>query len=188
MERWVKGLNLDKEKVLNIYDAMMDKYPDFKELQVLTNEEMSDHNHHHDHKHESHEHENYKESDGFINKILVTITNFLSKIFPNSHNHSYDPHFWTDMLYAEYMVEVIYDKLVETIPDPDDVKKVEMRKNADKYIENLRSLDRQFKSTVSLAEDKTIFFGAPFALWCFISSTTSNTTKIDGSISVEQVE
>lgn len=192
MEPWVKGLNLEKDKVLNIYDAMMKKYPDFKELQVLTSEEMSDHDHHHDHNHEGHEHETYKESSNFLDKILLFFTNLLSKIFPHSHNHSYDPHFWTNMLYAEYMVEVIYDKLVETIPDPDDLKKVEMRKNADEYIKDLRSLDIQFKSVTSLAEDKTIFFGAPFAFFYFtnryeldyILTYSTCSTEIDPSILV----
>lgn len=192
METWVKGLNLEDEKVLNIYDAMMEKYPDFKELQVLTNEEMADHDHHHDNIHEEHKHENYKESSGFLDKILITLTNFISKLFPHTHHHSYDPHFWTDMLYAEYMVEVIYDKLVEVIPDPDDVKKVEMRKNADNYIANLRSLDKQFKSVTTLAEDKTIFFGAPFAFFYFtnryeldyILTYSTCSTEIDPSILV----
>ena len=192
METWVKGLNLDKEKVLNIYDAMMDKYPDFKELQVLTTEEMSDHDHHHDHNHDDHKHETYKESNNIFDKVLSFVTDMIEKIFPHSHNHSYDPHFWTDMLYAEYMVEVIYDKLIEVIPDPDNVKKVEMRKNADRYIENLRSLDTQFKSVTSLAVDKTIFFGAPFAFFYFtnryeldyILTYSTCSTEIDPSILV----
>ena len=192
METWVKGLNLEDDKVLNIYDAMMDKYPDFKKLQVLTTEEMSDHDHHHDYNHDDHEHENYKESNNFFDKVLSFVTDMIGKIFPHSHNHSYDPHFWTNMLYAEYMVEVIYDKLVEVVPDPDNVKKVQMRKNADRYIENLRSLDTQFKSVTSLAEDKTIFFGAPFAFFYFtnryeldyILTYSTCSTEIDPSILV----
>lgn len=192
METWAKNLNLDDDKVLNIYDAMMEKYPDFKELQILNAEELKDHSHSDSHSHDGHEHENYKDSDNFIDKILVFFTNIISTIFPHSHTHSYDPHFWTDMLYAEYMVEVIYDKLIEVIPDPDNTKKIEMEKNKDEYIQDLRSLDTQFMSVVSQAEDKTIFFGAPFAFYYFtnrygldyVLTYSTCSTEIDPSILV----
>ena len=197
MEPWVSTLNLKEEKVLNIYEGMLEKYEDFKELQTIENEDIYDHEHkhedehNHDHDHD-HEHDSYEQSDNFLDKILVTITNFLSLIFPHEHNHSYDPHFWTDMKYAEYMVEVIYDKLVEVIPDPYETKKIEMRKNADAYISNLRCLDRQFKSVVSLAQDKTIFFGSPFAFYYFterygldyVLTYSTCSTEIDPSILV----
>lgn len=192
METWAKNLNLDDDKVLNIYDAMMEKYPDFKELQILNAEELKDHSHSDSHSHDGHEHENYKDSDNFIDKILVFFTNIISTIFPHSHTHSYDPHFWTDMLYAEYMVEVIYDKLIEIIPDPDNTKKIEMEKNKDEYIQDLRSLDTQFMSVVSQADDKTIFFGAPFAFYYFtnrygldyVLTYSTCSTEIDPSILV----
>lgn len=192
METWAKNLNLDDDKVLNIYDAMMEKYPDFKELQILNAEELKDHSHSDSHSHDGHEHENYKDSDNFIDKILVFFTNFISTIFHHSHTHSYDPHFWTDMLYAEYMVEVIYDKLIEVIPDPDNTKKIEMEKNKNEYIQDLRSLDTQFMSVVFQAEDKTIFFGAPFAFYYFtnrygldyVLTYSTCSTEIDPSILV----
>ena len=195
MEPWVSGLNLDENKVLNIYEAMLDKYEDFRELQTIQNEDINDHEHKHEHNHNhdhDHEHGSYEESDNFLDKVLVTITNFLSLIFPHEHHHSYDPHFWTDMLYAEYMVEVIYDRLALVIPDPYDTKKIEMRKNADAYISDLRCLDRQFKSVASLASDKTLFFGSPFAFYYFterykldyVLTYATCSTEIDPSILV----
>lgn len=194
MEPWANDLNLEEEKVLNIYEAMIAKYEDFEELHVLESDDLVDQeHHHHDHDHDhDHNHDSYKDSDNFIDKILVKITNFLSLLFPHNHSHSYDPHFWTDMLYAEYMVEVIYDSLALKIPDPDGTKRIEMRKNADAYISDLRCLDTQFKSIASQAEDKTLFFGAPFAFYYFtyryeleyVLTYSTCSTEIDPSILV----
>ena len=193
MEPWVDGLNLSEDKKLNIYDAMIEKYPDFKELQILQNDELINQEHSHDHSSDhNHSHDSYKDSDNFFDKILLKLTNFITLLFPHSHSHSYDPHFWTNMKYAEYMVEVIYDSLVENIPDPDGIKQVEMRKNADAYISDLRCLDTQFMSVVNQAEDKTLFFGAPFAFYYFtqrygleyVLTYATCSTEIDPSILV----
>lgn len=193
MEPWVDDLNLSEDKKLNIYDAMIEKYPDFKELQVLQNDELINQEHSHDHSSDhNHSHDSYKDSDNFFDKILLKLTNFITLLFPHSHSHSYDPHFWTNMKYAEYMVEVIYDSLVENIPDPDGIKQVEMRKNADAYISDLRCLDTQFMSVVNQAEDKTLFFGAPFAFYYFtqrygleyVLTYATCSTEIDPSILV----
>ena len=195
MEPWVKGLNLEKEKVLNVYEAMINKYEDFKELQVLQGDSINNHEHKHEdghnHDHE-HEHGRYQESNNFFDRIFITITNFMKILFPHSHNHSYDPHFWTNMLYAEYMVEVIYDKLIECIPDPYKNKQEIMLENKNEYISDLRCLDEQFKSVSELAEDKTIFFGSPFAFYYFterynldyVLTYSTCSTEIDPSILV----
>lgn len=195
MEPWVKSLNLKEEQIFNIYDAMIKKYPDFKDLQVLDQDSLVDHEHKHGHDHDhdtSHNHDSYKDSDNFIDKLLVKLANFLDLIFPHEHNHSYDPHFWTNMLYAEYMVEVIYDVLVERMPDPDGNKRVYMRENANRYIDDLRCLDRQFRSVATQAEDKTLFFGAPFAFYYFtyrydldyVLTYSTCSTEVDPSILV----
>lgn len=191
METWVDDLNLDKDKTLNIYEAMCEKYQDFKELQTLQVDDLKHHDHDHDHGHD-HSEESYKDSDNLIDQILLKIMNFLTLIFPHHHSHSYDPHFWTNMKYSEYMVEVIYDALAEKVPDPDGTKKVEMRKNADAYIDDLRCLDRQFMSISENAEDKTLFFGAPFAFYYFtnryeldyVLTYSTCSTEIDPSILV----
>ncbi len=196
MEPWAKGLGLDKNKVLNLYDAMIEKYDDFEELQILQSEDLVNHEHTHDDNHnhtgDSHQHNSYKEGNNFFEKILVKLTNFISLIFPHKHSHKYDPHFWTDMKYAEYMVEVIYDALEEKINDPYGTIKKEMRKNADAYIDDLRCLDRQFRSVAEQAEDKTLFFGSPFAFYYFtiryevdyVLTYATCSTEIDPSILV----
>ena len=196
MEPWAKGLGLKKDKVLNLYDAMVEKYDDFKELQILQSKDLVNHEHthndNHNHTGDSHQHNSYKESNNLFDKLLVKLTNFISLIFPHKHSHKYDPHFWTNMKYAEYMVEVIYDALFEKISDPYDVIKKEMRLNADAYIEDLRCLYRQLKSVASQAEDKTLFFGSPFAFYYFtiryevdyVLTYATCSTEIDPSILV----
>ena len=192
MEPWVKGLDLEKSKVLNIYDALLE-YEDFEELQNLQADDVNHHEHQHDdgHNHD-HSHNNYKESNNLLDGILIWLTNILSYIFPHEHNHSYDPHFWTNMLYAQYMVEVIYDKLVEVIPDPDNTKVMEMEKNKDAYINQLRILDEKFMKVSNHAKDKTIFFGSPFAFYYFtkryeldyVLTYSTCSTEIDPSLIV----
>lgn len=193
MEPWVDGLDLPEEMVFNIYEAMVEKYEDFEELQNLQADEITDHEHKHDHGHNhSHEHNDYQKADNFLDAMLVWITNFLSYIFPHEHNHAYDPHFWTNMLYAEYMVEVIFDKLKETIPDPDNTKIPEMEINKNNYIKELRRLDKEFMKVSSLAKDKTLFFGSPFAFYYFtnryeldyVLTYSTCSTEIDPSILV----
>lgn len=178
MEPWVKTLNLSKEKVLNIYDAMCKKYSDFKDLGVISQND--------DHKHEHHHNSSI---NNFFEGLIERINEWFEKIFPHDH-HEYDPHFWTNMLYAEYMVEVIYDRLIEVIPDPDGNKKVAMEENKEKYIKELRILDQDFFDIVEKASQKTLYFGAPFAFYYFtvrygleyILTYSTCSTEIDPSL------
>ena len=75
MEPWAKGLGLDKNKVLNIYDAMIEKYDDFEELQILQSEDLVNHEHTHDDNHnhtgDSHQHNSYKEGNNFFEKKQI---------------------------------------------------------------------------------------------------------------------
>lgn len=67
------------------------------------------------------------------------------------HDHSIDPHVWTDPVLAIKEVETIRDDLSKKFPD----KKAVFNKNAQEYIEKLRVLDQEFTAALSSASNKT---------------------------------
>lgn len=79
------------------------------------------------------------------------------------HNHEYDPHIWTNPIYAMTMVENIRDVLIEADPK----HKEEYEENAAAYLEKLQELDSAFRETVQNGSRNRIFFGGRFAMYYF---------------------
>lgn len=79
------------------------------------------------------------------------------------HNHEYDPHIWTNPIYAMTMVENIRDILIEADPK----HKEEYEENAAAYLEKLQELDRAFREIVQNGSRNRIFFGGRFAMYYF---------------------
>lgn len=68
-------------------------------------------------------------------------------------NESADPHFWLDPVIAQKEVDVIRDALA--VMDPSNAQTY--NQNAAAYIESLRSLDKEFSSTLSSCATREIF-------------------------------
>lgn len=66
------------------------------------------------------------------------------------HSHAYDPHVWLSPERSIGLVENIRDQLVAQYPD----KKEVFEKNASAYIEKLTALDKEYKDTLSQAQQK----------------------------------
>lgn len=79
------------------------------------------------------------------------------------HNHEYDPHIWTNPIYAMTMVENIRDVLIEADPK----HKEEYEENTAAYLEKLQELDSAFRETVQNGSRNRIFFGGRFAMYYF---------------------
>ncbi len=79
------------------------------------------------------------------------------------HEHEYDPHIWTNPVYAMTMVENIREVLIEADPE----HKEEYEKNADVYLKKLQELDSTFREIVGNGKRTEIFFGGRFAMYYF---------------------
>ncbi len=77
--------------------------------------------------------------------------------------HSYDPHIWTNPVYAKTMVQTITDALCRVDPD----NQADYEQNAQTYQEELSALDEEIREVVATSERKTAFFGSRFALHYF---------------------
>ena len=66
------------------------------------------------------------------------------------HSHAFDPHVWLSPERSIRLVETIRDGLVEKYPD----KKATFEENAAAYIEKLQALDKEYKDTLSAAQQK----------------------------------
>ena len=66
------------------------------------------------------------------------------------HSHAFDPHVWLSPERSIKLVETIRDGLVEKYPD----KKAAFEENAAAYIEQLQALDKEYKDTLSAAQQK----------------------------------
>ena len=80
------------------------------------------------------------------------------------HQHEYDPHIWTDPVYAVQMVKNIAEALCTGDPEHAD----EYAARAEEYIERLGELDAAFRKLGGQAEHNTIFFGGRFAMSYFV--------------------
>lgn len=81
----------------------------------------------------------------------------------SSHNHTYDPHIWTNPVYAKIMAGNIADALIEKDP----AHKAEYEENAKKYVAELEKLDAEIREAVLQAECRELFFGGRFAMYYF---------------------
>lgn len=80
------------------------------------------------------------------------------------HQHEYDPHIWTDPVYAIQMVRNITEALCAAAPEHTGY----FRENAEDYIGQLEALDAAFSQVAAEAADTTIYFGGRFAMTYFI--------------------
>lgn len=78
--------------------------------------------------------------------------------------HIFEPHIWTNPVYAKIMVQNISDALKEADPEHADV----YNERTDVYLAELSGLDEEIRETVSGARQKTIYFGGRFALYYFV--------------------
>lgn len=79
------------------------------------------------------------------------------------HYHEYDPHIWTSLENAQFMVS----KITESLCELDSENRSYYEENARKYKEELHLLELQLKEIVANAENKTIYFGGKFAMYYF---------------------
>lgn len=76
----------------------------------------------------------------------------------DEHEREYDEHVWLSLKNAKLLVEEISAKLCEMDSEKKDIYKT----NAEKYISQLDSLDKEYMSVVSAATQNTILFGDRF--------------------------
>lgn len=96
-----------------------------------------------EHNHEEHDHEEHNKE----------------------HEHIYDPHIWTSPVNAMIMVENILDELIRIDGENEDY----YRENADKYLKELKELDKDIREVVDNSQIKTIFFADKFAMYYFVN-------------------
>lgn len=81
------------------------------------------------------------------------------------HNHGYDPHIWLDPDRAIIMVNNVADALISIDGENADY----YRENADRYITEIRNLDKDINEAIKSANSKKIAFGGTFAYAYFIN-------------------
>lgn len=81
----------------------------------------------------------------------------------HTHEHAYDPHIWTNPVFAKIMVEDIAAAMAEA--DPEHAEDYEKNKQA--YIAELELLDEEIRDTVEQAEYRELYFGGRFAMYYF---------------------
>ena len=81
-----------------------------------------------------------------------------------TEEHEYDPHIWLDPQNAIVMVENIKNALIEV----DQENKEYYEENANKYIENLKNLDKNIEKAIEEGKINKIAFGGPFSYSYFI--------------------
>lgn len=84
-------------------------------------------------------------------------------IHDSGHIHTYDPHIWTNPVYAMIMVEDIVEALMACDPSHREIYK----ENAAKYLSELENLDADIRDMVAHATQKELFFGGRFAMYYF---------------------
>ena len=70
--------------------------------------------------------------------------------------HSYDPHIWTNPVYAKTMVQTITDALCRVDPD----NQADYEQNAQTYQEELSALDEEIGKWLPQAKEKLLFLAA----------------------------
>lgn len=80
-----------------------------------------------------------------------------------THDHTADPHIWTDPHNAQHMVATLLEALCQRDPD----NAAYYRENARRYQDELSALDDAFSRVVSQSARRTLVFGSPFSLYYF---------------------
>jgi zinc transport system substrate-binding protein len=97
------------------------------------------------------------------NLVVVTTAEGLDVIAGDEHEAGGNPHVWLSPLNAIHQVEMIRDALI--LADPAGVD--EYRANADRYISELRALDRDIRATVATFSSRK--FIAFHAAWVYFT-------------------
>ncbi len=79
------------------------------------------------------------------------------------HNHNVDMHIWTNPKYAQIMVELIRNALLEVDPINEDY----YTQNALEYNNQIQEIIFEIENIVKNAKRNTLYFGSPFAFYYF---------------------
>ena len=123
--------------VINLMDELGDAVKEEELVEGMQGEDEEEHDHDdhdEDHDHEDHEHHH---EEGEV---------------------EYDEHVWLSLRNAQVLVKSISEALQKI----DSANAEAYKKNADSYIESLKSLDADYKAVVDAASNKTILFGDRF--------------------------
>ena len=132
--------------VINLMDELGDAVKEEELVEGMQGEDEEEHDH--DDHDEDHDHEDHEEHD---------------EDHEHEHHHEegeveYDEHVWLSLRNAQVLVKSISEALQKI-----DAGNAEAyKKNADSYIESLKSLDADYKAAVDAASNKTILFGDRF--------------------------
>ncbi|NLY08609.1 MAG: zinc ABC transporter substrate-binding protein [Tissierellia bacterium] len=99
----------------------------------------------------------------------------------HGHHHEYDPHIWTNPVFAKKMVQNITDALVEVDPVGKDI----YIENSNKLIEEIEKINQGFIKAVSEGQRKDIFFGSRFALHYLVKEYGLHAHSVFNSCSEE---
>ena len=123
--------------VINLMDELGNAVKEEELVEGMQGEDEEEHDHDdhdEDHDHEDHEHHH---EEGEV---------------------EYDEHVWLSLRNAQVLVKSISEALQKI----DSANAEAYKKNADSYIESLKSLDADYKAVVDAASNKTILFGDRF--------------------------
>lgn len=81
----------------------------------------------------------------------------------HDHVHDHDPHIWTSPTYLKYMAYDICNELVKLDP----TNKEFYEKNRDSYVFEIDKIILEMNQLSIEAQDKTFYFGTPFAMHYF---------------------
>lgn len=98
----------------------------------------------------------------------------------HGHDHELDPHIWLDPVLAIKEVETIRDQLSKKYPDD----KAEFEKNAANYIEELKTLDKEYQAAFKDAKNKT--FVTQHAAFGYLAKQYGLTQEAIAGISPDQ--
>lgn len=98
----------------------------------------------------------------------------------HGHDHELDPHVWLDPVLAIKEVETIRDQLSKKYPDD----KADFEKNAANYIEELKTLDKEYQVAFKDAKNKT--FVTQHAAFGYLAKQYGLTQEAIAGISPDQ--
>lgn len=98
----------------------------------------------------------------------------------HSHDHNLDPHVWLDPVLAIKEVETIRDQLSKKYPEDQAV----FEKNAESYIDELKTVDQEYQAAVKGAKNKT--FVTQHAAFGYLAKQYGLTQEAIAGISPDQ--
>ena len=97
------------------------------------------------------------------------------------HNHDIDPHIWTSLTHLKYMVKAISEKLQGFLPDYIET----IKKNETTYLNKLDVLINEMNQIKANANNKTFYFGTPFAFYYLFKEFNLNYESVYVTCSME---